>query len=67
MSNVKPTAKQTVNIKENDLVNLIDDILTEAIEVEKTKWIAEQAVKEAKNTALFESRLKALENALLKK
>ena len=67
MSNVKQTAKKTVKIKENDLVDLIDNIVNEAITVKKQEWIAEQAKKDSDKSALYENRLAALEKALLKK
>lgn len=67
MSNAKPIAKKTVRIPENELVDLIDNILNEAIAVKKKEWIAEQAKKESDKTALLENRVKALEKALLGK
>ena len=67
MSNAKPIAKKTVRIPENELVDLIDNILAEAIAVKKKEWIAEQAKKESDKTALLENRVKALEKALLGK
>jgi len=67
MSNVTKTAKKTVKIKENDLVDLIDNIVNEAVAVKKQEWIAEQAKKDSDKTALLENRLAALEKALLKK
>jgi hypothetical protein len=38
--------KKTVKIKENDLVELIDNILNEALVVKKQEWISEQAKKQ---------------------
>jgi hypothetical protein len=67
MSNVKPIAKKTVKIKENDLVDLIDKIVTEAVATKKKEWISEQAVKTAKNASLLESRIVALEKLISKK
>ena len=64
MSNVKPVAKKTVKIKENDLVDLIDSIVTEAVAVKKQEWIAEQATKESEKTTVLENRLAALEAKL---
>lgn len=64
MSNVKPVAKKTVRIKENDLVDLIDNIVNEAVAVKKKEWIAEQAKKENEKTAVLESRLAKLEATL---
>lgn len=67
MSNTKPVAKKTVKIKENDLVDLIDGLVTEAVAVQKTEWLAEQAKKDADKSALLESRLSALEAKLIAK
>ncbi len=67
MSNVTKTAKKTVKIKENDLVDLIDNIVNEAVAVKKQEWIAEQAKNNSDKTAILENRLAALEKALLKK
>jgi len=62
MSN--PIAKKTVKIKENDLVDLIDEILNEAIEAKKKEWIAENVKKETEGTTLLENRIAALEAKL---
>lgn len=62
MSNTKPAAKKTVKISENDLVDLIDGIVTEAVEVKKKEWIAEQAKTETPN--LLEKRIIDLEEKL---
>ena len=56
MSNVK----KTVKISENDLVNLIDNIVSEAVEIKKQEWLNEQAGKGSKNPIL-ESKIAALE------
>jgi hypothetical protein len=56
MSNVK----KTVKISENDLVNLIDNIVSEAVEIKKQEWISEQTEKGNKN-AILESKIAALE------
>ena len=66
MSNVN-SIKKTVKIKENDLVDLIDNIVAEALVSEKKKWISEQAVKTAKDASLLESRIVALEKLISKK
>ena len=50
MSNVKPVAKKTVKIKESDLVDLIDNIVNEAVAVKKQEWINEQAKKQSEKT-----------------
>lgn len=59
MSN--PIAKKTVKIKENDLVDLIDNIVAEAVAVKKKEWLSEQAKKESAKTAVLENRLAKLE------
>jgi hypothetical protein len=61
MSNVKPVAKKTVKIKESDLVDLIDNIVNEAVAVKKQEWINEQAKKNNEKTAVLESKIAALE------
>lgn len=53
--------KKTVRIKENDLVDLIDNIVNEAVEVKKQEWINEQAKKETSKTAVLESKIAKLE------
>ena len=61
--------KKTVKISENDLVNLIDNIVAEAVNVKKKEWIAEQT-KKGDKTAILENKLAALEskiNSLTKK
>lgn len=55
--------KKTVKISENELVDLIDNIVNEAITVKKKEWIAEQA--KSKETVL-ESKLAILEAKLSK-
>ena len=57
MSNVKPVAKQTVKIKENDLVELIDSIVSEAVATKKQEWLNEQAI-------VLETRLSVLEQTI---
>ena len=61
MSNLKPVAKKTVKINENDLVDLIDNIVNEAVAVKKQEWINEQAKKATNKTAVLESKLAKLE------
>jgi hypothetical protein len=60
MSNV---AKKTVKIKEAHLVDLIENIVNEAVAVKKQEWINEQA---AKGNALLENKLATLEAKLNK-
>lgn len=56
-------ATKTVRIAESELVNLIDKIVTEAVEIKKKEWLSEQASKGDKN-AILETRLKTLEEKL---
>ena len=65
MSNLN--TKKTVKIKENDLVDLIDNIVNEAVAAKKKEWISEQAVKSAKANTMLESRIVALEKLISKK
>jgi len=61
--------KKTVRISENDLVNLIDNIVAEAVTLKKKEWLAEQT-KKGDKTAILESKLADLEakiNGLVKK
>lgn len=62
MTNI--SKKKTVKIKENDLVDLIDNIVNEAVATKKQEWINEQAKKDANKTSLLENRLAALEAKL---
>jgi len=57
MSNVK----KTVKITENDLVDLIDNIVNEAVAAKKTQWLAEQAKKDVNKTQLLEKKISSLE------
>lgn len=61
MSNVKPVTKKTVKIKESDLVDLIDNIVNEAVAVKKQEWITEQAKKQNEKTAVLENKIADLE------
>ena len=61
MSNVNNTAKKTVKIKENDLVDLIDNIVNEAVAAKKKTWLAEQAKKDSNKTTVLEGKIAALE------
>jgi len=63
----KKTNKKTVKIKENALVDLIDNIVNEAVSVKKKEWLSEQAKKETEKAAMLESRIIALEKLLTKK
>ena len=55
--------QKIVRIPETKLVDLIDNIVTEAVAQKKTEWLAEQASKDSKN-ALLESRIAKLEKLL---
>jgi hypothetical protein len=57
----KTVTKKTVKIKESHLVDLIDDIVNEAVAVKKQEWINEQKTLEANKTALLEGKIQALE------
>ena len=57
MSNVK----KTVKIKENELIDLIDNIVNEAVAVKKQEWINEQATKATNKTAVLENKVAKLE------
>lgn len=54
------STKKTVKINEKDLVDLIDNIVTEALVIKKKEWLSEQAKKGDKN-AILESRILDLE------
>lgn len=57
MSDKKQITKKTVTIKESHLIDLIDNIVSEAVALEKAKWINENASK----TTMLESKLEKLE------
>lgn len=59
MSETKQTPKKTVRITENELVDLIDNIVTEAITIKKQEWINEQTKKS--DNSILEGKLAALE------
>ena len=54
-------SKKTVNIKESQLVDMIDNIVTETVAKQKKDWINEQAKKNAEKTAVLESKIAKLE------
>jgi hypothetical protein len=58
---MKPVAKKTVKIKESDLVDLIDNIVNEAVAVKKQEWLNEQAKKQTNKTSFLEGKFAALE------
>jgi len=55
------TTKKTVKITESALVDLIDNIVKEAVEQKKGEWIAEQ---DAKKANLLESKIAKLERTI---
>lgn len=55
------TPKKTVKITESALVDLIDNIVKEAVEKQKVEWIAEQ---EANKANLLESKIAKLEETI---
>ena len=60
MSNLK----KTVKIKESHLVDLIDNIVNEAVAVKKQEWINEQAKKQSESNKLMEAKIAKLEKAV---
>lgn len=52
---------KTVKITENALVDLIDEIVNEALKEKKKEWIAEQ---EAKEATILENRINELESKI---
>lgn len=59
MSQVKQ--KRIVKINENDLVDLIDNIVNEAVAAKKQEWLIEHTKKEATKTSVLESKIAKLE------
>ena len=58
MSNIR---KKTVKINESALVDLIDNIVKEAVEKKKVEWLAEQ---ESNKANLLESKIAKLEKSI---
>lgn len=58
------TKKQTVIIKESNLVELIENILIESMEIKEKERITEQNVRQAQKTALLENKIAALTKKL---
>lgn len=52
---------KTVKINESALIDLIDNIVKEAVSKSKSTWIAEQ---ESKKTSLLESKINKLEKLI---
>jgi hypothetical protein len=52
---------KVVRINESALVDLIDNIVNEAVEAKKGEWLAEQ---EAKKASLLESKIAKLEKTI---
>ena len=57
---VQTVAKKRVNIKESDLIDLMDNIVKEAVVEAKKEWISEQAKKDADKTAILECKVSRL-------
>jgi hypothetical protein len=55
------TSRKIVKITESALVDLIDNIVKEAVDKKKVEWIAEQ---EAKKASLLESKIAKLEKTI---
>jgi hypothetical protein len=55
------TTKKTVKINESALVDLIDNIVNEAVEKKKVEWLAEQ---ESKKANLLEAKIAKLEKTI---
>ena len=55
--------KKTVQIKESKLVDMINNIVEQAITEKKMEWIAEQA-KSGDKSAILESKINALETKI---
>ena len=55
------STKKTVQIKESALVDLIDNIVKEAVEKKKVEWLAEQ---ESNKANLLESKIAKLEETI---
>jgi len=53
--------KQTVKLKENELVDLIDGIVNEQLVIKKQEWLNEQSKKESDKTRVLESKVAQLE------
>ena len=60
----KEKTNKVVKINENDLVDLIDNIVTEAVSEKKKEWIAENTKKENHKNSLLESRIAKLEKLI---
>jgi hypothetical protein len=61
MSENKTVAKKTVKIKESELVDLIDNIVNEAVAIKKQEWLNEQASNEKNKNSLLENKVAKLE------
>lgn len=57
----KTVTKKTVKIKESHLVDLIDEIVNEAVAVKKQEWINEQKSLEDNKSSILEGKIKELE------
>ena len=66
MATKKIKKVKKVQVKESDLVSLMDKIVNEAVKAEKGKWLNEQKKVEAKKNALVESKISKLGKRLTK-
>lgn len=53
--------QKIVRIQEGKLVDLIDNIVTEAVAQKKVEWLAEQSASNNEKNSLLESRIAKLE------
>lgn len=56
--------QKVVRINEDNLVDLIDNIVKEAVSQKKEEWINEQAKKDNSSVELLESRITKLEKLI---
>lgn len=56
--------KKTVKIKESELVDMIDNIVNEAVALKKQEWLNEQAKKQSDKTTVLENKIAKLEAAV---
>ena len=60
----KKIEKKVVRIRENDLVDLIDNIVTEAVSEKKKEWLAEYTKTKNNKDSLLEGRIEKLEKVI---
>lgn len=65
MSNKKlVTQKKTVKISESNLVDIIDNIISEALTIKEKEWVNEANVRQAQKTAILENKISMLNKKL---